>query len=305
MNLREELCVRGAGGQGGGQAGGERQPRQQGRLHRVVEVGLARPDGADRRFCASSWWCQEPRSRSIRYRSAYAHQVRGQRRVPRSRRSAGAAPRPRRSPRPPPSASGRGPPAGRPSRWCRRSRRPRRPPSRRPPPGRTARSRPASSQSGACSPSDASRCSSNRDHSRPCPTVAPYGWNGSSGRSRVVLQQRLPLGSKCSGIRQRCGSAKSCDHPVGDAQRALPQTLVAGGVGGGQQRLDGVHVAVHPAVGVEPGEPAVPGVDEHAGVGSKNLVLPDAQGLLQQVVGARAARPAGRSEAASTTKAWV
>ncbi len=47
--------------------GRQRQSRQEGRLHRVVEVGLARPDRRLRWLAGSSSWCQEPRSTSRRW----------------------------------------------------------------------------------------------------------------------------------------------------------------------------------------------------------------------------------------------
>ena len=116
--------------------------------------------------------------------------------------------------------------------------------------------------------------------------MAPYGWNGSSGRSRVVLQLRPPAGVEVLRDPPALRLGEVVHHPAGDAERPLPQRLVPGGVGGGQQRLDGVHVAVQPAVRVEPGEAAVPGVDEETGVGVEEPLLPDGQRLLEQVVGA-------------------
>ena len=83
-------------------------------------------------------------------------------------------------------------------------------------------------------------------------------------------------------------------HPPGDAQGLLAQPGVPGRVGRRQQRLDGVHVAVHPAVGIRSVKPPVPGVDEQPRRGIEELLLPQSEGLLEEIVGAGQLRHPGR-----------
>jgi hypothetical protein len=61
-----------------------------------------------------------------------------------------------------------------------------------------------------------------------------------------VLQHRLPLAVEVLRDAPTLRLGEVVDDSAGDAQRALPQALVPGGVGRGQQRLDCVHVGVQP-----------------------------------------------------------
>ena len=71
-------------------------------------------------------------------------------------------------------------------------------------------------------------------------------------------------------------------HPTGDPQRALAPTRVPGRVAGRQERLDRVHVGVESAVGVEGGEPLVPGIDDHAVLLRPEPLLEAVERVLQE-----------------------
>ena len=78
---------------------------------------------------------------------------------------------------------------------------------------------------------------------------------------------------------------RPAEHVLDDAARALAPGLVAGHVGHGEERLDGMHVGVEAAVRVEFGEFGVPRVDGQAGLVVPELVEEDLFGMVEQFGG--------------------
>ena len=87
----------------------------------------------------------------------------------------------------------------------------------------------------------------------------------------VVLQQGRPGLVEVLGDAPVVRRREVTDHPLQDPGGTVAEGLVVEDVGGGEQRLDRVHVGVDPAVGVEHGPPAVPLLHDHPGV-----VVPEA-----------------------------
>ena len=158
----------------------------------------------------------------------------------------------------------------------------------------------ASSQSGG-SGATARRCRHRRAHSNWCPTVTPYGRNGSAGRSRLYSGTGSHSAVKCSGSRQSPLPRPAVDDALGGAQRLRAQ--VPGGLGidrlegvrRGQRRLDAVHVRVDPAVAVEPPPRPVPLLDRQPGVVVPEPGLPDRRRPRAAAPRRRAPRPSSPS----------
>ena len=134
-----------------------------------------------------------------------------------------------------------------PSRWCRRSRRPRRPPTRRRPRGRRARAAPpvAGQHRGLDFPGPP------RGGGAGAPTrsrgrSSPYGGTGRPGLL-VVASSGSHCEVKCSGMRHPC--SRRCRTALGGAKR-LVQPLASPRICGREVGLDRVHIGVDAAVGV-------------------------------------------------------
>ena len=100
----------------------------------------------------------------------------------------------------------------------------------------------------------------------------------------VAFEVERPVGMKVFGDAPVVG-LRPAEHVLDDAARALAPGLVAGHVGHGEERLDGMHVGVEAAVRVEFGEFGVPRVDGQAGLVVPELVEEDLFGMVEQFGG--------------------
>ncbi len=114
----------------------------------------------------------------------------------------------------------------------------------------------------------------------------------------VVLEQRGPLGVEVLGDPPVVRRSEVVDHARGDPQRTLAQGGVIEHVGGRQQRLDGVHVGVDAAVGIERRPRLVPLLDDHPERLVPEVVEQHGEGLGEQPVrpGTLGRGGAGRGE---------
>ena len=137
--------------------------------------------------------------------------------------------------------------------------------------------------------------------------MAPYGWNWSSGRSRLCSSCGSQLGSEVFGDPPGMRLGELQRHPASDSQSTRAPPMITGHIRSGQQGFDRVHIAIDAAVVVEVGEVAVPGVDEHSGLVVEEPLVPDVERFGEQVASTgqpsnstRRRRPAPRRRACST-----
>ena len=214
------------------------------------------------------------------------HQVGTSRRTT-GHRSPRAGQRQWRWPRRRPSASARVRRGGLTSRRCRRTRPRRRPPSPRAWMRRTGRRRP--------------RAASRVPHSRVRRAgAAPAGPTPASGRWwRRRAGTGARAGRRCTRTaasrsrRSAPGSATGCDAACSWMTRVVIRSArsaergVVEHVSGREQRLDGVHVGVHAAIGVERRPRLVPLLDDHPELVVPEVVEQHGQSLVEQLAGAR------------------
>ena len=100
----------------------------------------------------------------------------------------------------------------------------------------------------------------------------------------VAFEVERPVGMEVFGDAPVVG-LRPAEHVLDDAARALAPGLVAGHVGHGEERLDGMHVGVEAAVRVKFGEFGVPRVDGQAGLVVPELVEEDLFGMVEQFGG--------------------
>ena len=113
------------------------------------------------------------------------------------------------------------------------------------------------------------------------------------GPVAVVTEPGLPMGGEVLGDAPAVRLGELERDPAGDCGGSLAERVVVEDVGGGEKGLDGVHVPVDPAVGVEAGEFAVPGVDEHRSLVVPEPCEPGLERLLEEVAGAGQTRDHG------------
>ena len=112
------------------------------------------------------------------------------------------------------------------------------------------------------------------------------GAEGIGGLVAVVVEQRFPPRGQVFGNPPVVVSCQP-DHPLGNPAGAPVPGAVPRRVPGGEERLDGVHVGVDPAVVVQGDPRAVPLLHNRAGGLVPEVLLHDRQGHLQQPLGAR------------------